>query len=65
MMAVALQTPPAVIEVLPDGPHWRLQSSDRLFSGVFTDRRTALRHAMAEAECHPGHVVVVSPARGC
>ena len=61
-MALALQTPPAVIEVLPDGPRWRLQSSDRLFSGVFTDRRTALRHAMAEAECHPGHVVVVSPS---
>ena len=63
-MAVALQTPPAVIEVLPDGPHWRLQSSDRLFSGVFTDRRTALRHAMAEAECHPGHVVVFTAAPG-
>jgi hypothetical protein len=60
-MAVALQTPPAVIEILPDGGRWRLQSSDRLFSGVFIDRRSALRHAMAEAESHPGHVVAVRP----
>jgi len=64
-MAVALQTPPAVIEVLPDGGCWRLRSSDRLFSGVFVDRRSALRHAMAEAECHPGHVVVITTAPGC
>lgn len=64
-MAVALPTPPAVIEVLPDGGRWRLQSSDRLFSGVFTDRKSAVRHAMAEADSHPGHVVVVSPGKGC
>lgn len=63
-MALALPTPPAVIEIIPDGVRWRLQSSDRLFSGVFTDRRTALRHAMAEAECHPGHVVVLRNAPG-
>jgi hypothetical protein len=64
-MAVALQTPPAIIEIIADGDRWTLSSSDRLFSGVFVDRRSALRHAMAEAECHPGHVVVISPARGC
>lgn len=60
-MAVAIHTPPAVIEIAQDGDRWRLNSSDRLFSGVFTDRRSALRHAMAEAECHPGHVVLVRP----
>jgi hypothetical protein len=54
-----------VIEVMADGDRWRLRSSDRLFSGVFVDRRSALRHAMAEAERHPGHVVVVRPAPGC
>ena len=51
--------PPAVIEVTPEGGHWRLRSSDNLFSGVFLDRRTACRHAEAEAEVHPGHIVVV------
>ena len=63
-MAVAIQTPPAVMEIAQDGDRWRLNSSDRLFSGVFTDRRTALRHAMAEAECHPGHVVMLKSAPG-
>lgn len=51
--------PPAVIEVAPEGAYWRLRSSDQLFSGWFTDRRTACRHAQAEAESHPGHVVIV------
>lgn len=51
--------PPAVIEVAPEGGRWRLRSSDNLFSGVFLDRRTACRHAEAEAETHPGHVVVI------
>ena len=60
-MAVAVLAPPAIIEIAQDGGRWRLNSSDRLFSGVFTDRRSALRHALAEAECHPGHVVVVKP----
>lgn len=54
--------PPAVIEVAPEGTHWRLSSSDNLFSGVFLDRRTACRHAEAEAETHPGHIVVVREA---
>lgn len=61
-MAVAIPTPPAVIEIAQDGDRWRLNSSDRLFSGVFIDRRSALRHARAEAECHPGHVVLVRPS---
>jgi hypothetical protein len=57
---IDLMTPPAaVLEVFRVGSHWRLVSSDNLFSGTFTDRRSALRHAEAEAECHPGHVVVV------
>ena len=51
--------PPAVIEVLPEGSSWRLRSSDNLFTGVFLDRRTACRHARAEAEVHPGHIVVI------
>ena len=60
-------TPPAVaeavIEVRPDGPRWLVQSSDQLFSGVFVDLRAARRHAEAEAETHPGHVVIVRDAR--
>ena len=60
-MALALPAPPAVIEIAQEGRRWRLNSSDRLFSGVFVDRRSALRHALAEADCHPGHVVVVRP----
>ena len=59
-MSIALHAPPsAVIEVLPEGDRWRLRSSDDLFSGMFLDRRTALRHAEAEAESHPGHIVIL------
>ena len=61
-MIPALHPSPAFIEVLPEGGHWRLRSSDDLFSGVFLDRRTALRHAEAEADSHPGHVVIVVEA---
>ena len=53
--------PPAILEVSRAGTHWRLVSSDKLFSGIFTDRRTAIRHAEAEAESHPGHIVIVAP----
>jgi len=60
MSLVLHAPPPAVIEVLPEGGRWRLRSSDDLFSGVFLDRRTALRHAEAEAESHPGHIVIVT-----
>ena len=59
-MSLILHAPPAVIEVLPEGDRWRLRSSDDLFSGVFLDRRTALRHAEAEAESHPGHTVILT-----
>ncbi|CAN5122108.1 hypothetical protein BH09PSE1_BH09PSE1_04830 [soil metagenome] len=64
MVAPAPLFPPAVIEVSPHGGHWRLSSSDALFSGVFLDRRSAVRHAEAEAERHPGHVVVVRSPTG-
>ena len=53
---------PAVIEVRPEGRCWRMRSSDGLFSGVFLDQRSARRHAEAEAEIHPGHVVVLRGA---
>lgn len=59
-MGLILDAPPAVLEVLPEGGRWRLRSSDNLFSGIFMDRRTALRHAEAEADSHPGHVVIVT-----
>lgn len=59
---MAVDLPPgieAVIEVCPSGSRWLIRSSDRLFSGVFVDLRSARRHAEAEAEAHPGHVVVI------
>lgn len=49
----------ARIEVEPSGGVWIVRSSDNLFSGVFIDRRSACRHAVSEAEAHPGHVVVI------
>lgn len=58
-MTPVLGPPPAVLEVLPERDRWRLRSSDDLFSGVFLDRRSALRHAEAEAESHPGHIVII------
>lgn len=62
MLLLATATPPAIIEVLPEGAHWLVRSSDNLFSGVFLDRRSACRHAETEAETHPGHVVVIREA---
>jgi hypothetical protein len=59
-MSLILDAPPAILEVLPEGGRWRLRSSDNLFSGIFMDRRTALRHAEAEADSHPGHIVIVT-----
>ena len=60
MSSILPTLPPlAVIEVARDGTRWCLRSSDNLFSGVFLDRRSACRHAQAEAETHPGHIVVV------
>jgi len=52
----------AVIEVHQDGSGWIIRSSDRLFSGVFLDLKSARRHANEEAESHPGRVVVVREA---
>ncbi|WP_395945419.1 hypothetical protein [Brevundimonas sp.] len=51
--------PPPAMEILvvqPAGGRWRVTSSDGLFEGVFVDARSAVRYA--EAEAHPGHVVV-------
>jgi hypothetical protein len=62
MALIAPMVPPAIIEVAPEGAYWRLSSSDNLFSGVFVDRRSACRYAQAEAETHPGHVVVIREA---
>lgn len=62
MPAVHLFPEPAVIEIRPEGRWWRMRSSDGLFSGVFLDQQTARRHAEAEAEIHPGHVVVLREA---
>ena len=43
--------------IQPVGDRWRITSSDGLFEGVFTDAKSAVRCAKAEAEAHPGHVV--------
>lgn len=59
MALTPIPPPPAIIEVTPHGAQWLLTSSDRLFSGLFLDRRTACRHAEAEAEAHPGHIVII------
>lgn len=61
-LILAAPPPPAVIEVAPEGSHWRLSSSDNLFSGWFMDRRSACRHAEAEAEAHPDHIVIIREA---
>jgi hypothetical protein len=62
MMTLAPVPAVAIIAVRPAPSGWRLTSSDALFSGLFVDRRAAVRHALAEADCHPGHVVVVREA---
>ncbi len=59
---MAVHPPPvveAVIEVRQDGARWVVRSSDRLFSGVFLDLKSAKRHAAEQADAHPGHVVVI------
>ncbi len=59
---MTLPVPPeplAYIEVVPVGAVWRMTSTDGLFSGLFRDRTTAVRHARREADWHPGHIVVV------
>lgn len=54
--------PAVVVETLtiqPAGKGWRVISSDGSFEGVFTDAKTAVQCARAEAEAHPGHVLVL------
>ena len=57
---------PAIVETLtiqPVGEHWRVTSSDGLFEGVFTDAKSAVQCARAEAEAHPGHILVLPDIR--
>lgn len=60
---MAVHSPPvvaeAVIEVCHEEGRWLIRSSDHLFSGMFVDLRSAQRHAEAEAQAHPGHVVII------
>ncbi|ASE38108.1 hypothetical protein [Brevundimonas vesicularis] len=58
-MITPLASPPAVetLTIQPVGDRWRITSSDGLFEGVFTDAKSAVRCARAEAEAHPGHSV--------
>lgn len=58
-MITTLASPPAfeVLTIQPVGDRWRITSSDGLFEGVFTDAKSAVRSAKAQAEAHPGHVV--------
>jgi len=60
MIAAPASTPPAVetLTIHPADGRWRVTSSDGLFEGVFIDARSAVRCARAEAEAHPGHVLV-------
>jgi hypothetical protein len=46
-----------LIQVWAEGPVWRLRSSDGLIVGTFSDRRTAVRCAQAEAEQRHGTVL--------
>jgi hypothetical protein len=64
-MIAALPVPPVVeiLTVQPIGNRWRVTSSDGLFEGVFTDAKSAVRCARAEAEAHPGHVLVLAEPR--
>lgn len=44
--------PPASISIQRAGALWRVRSVDGLFEGVFVDRRSAVRAAIAEADAH-------------
>ena len=56
-MIMPLASPPAfeILTIQPVGDRWRITSSDGLFEGVFTDAKSAVRCARAEAEAHPWH----------
>lgn len=47
---------PIPIRITFDGVLWRMRSSDGRIAGVFTDRRTAVRQALAETERHTDYV---------
>jgi len=61
-MSSPLASPPAVetLTIRPVGDRWRITSSDGLFEGVFTDAKSAVRCAKAEADAHPGHVLMLA-----
>ena len=60
---MAVQSPPiaaeAVIEYCHEEGRWLISSIAQLISGMFEDLRSAQRHAEAEAQAHPGHVVII------
>lgn len=60
-MIAALPSPPAVetLTIQPVGARWRVTSSDGLFEGVFTDAKSAVQCARAEAEAHSGHAIQI------
>ncbi|TFW11043.1 hypothetical protein EGY25_15280 [Brevundimonas intermedia] len=64
-MIAAPPVPPAVeiLTIQPIGNRWRVTSSDGLFEGVFTDAKSAVRCAKAEAEAHPGHILLLAEPR--
>ena len=57
MIAAPPPSPPAVetLTIQPANGRWLVTSSDGLFEGVFTDAKSA----RAEAEAHPGHMLVL------
>ncbi|MBB5770751.1 hypothetical protein HNP47_000720 [Brevundimonas vesicularis] len=60
---ITTQASLAAVETLtiqPVGDRWRITSSDGLFEGVFTDAKSAVRCAKAEADAHPGHVLMLA-----
>ncbi|MDK2745817.1 MAG: hypothetical protein KYX67_00650 [Brevundimonas sp.] len=61
MIAAPPPSPPAVetLTIQPANGRWLVTSSDGLFEGVFTDAKSAVRCARAEAEAHPGHMLVL------
>ncbi|WP_426023178.1 hypothetical protein [Brevundimonas sp. PWP3-1b1] len=65
MIAAAPPSPPAIetLTIQPVGDRWRVTSSDGLFEGVFTDAKSAVQCARAEADAHPGHVLVLADIR--
>ncbi|MEN5362981.1 hypothetical protein [Brevundimonas intermedia] len=65
MIAAVPPSPPAIetLTIQRAGDRWRVTSSDGLFEGVFTDAKSAVQCARAEAEAHPGHILVLVDIR--